>query len=73
LDKKLITIEKNGSYLEKGVTLGKKGYPCKNVPHLEKWVTLRKVITLGKIYHTGKKLITIEKNGSYLETLVTLE
>jgi len=45
-------FEKNG--------LGKKGHSGKNGLHLEKWVTLKKRVTLGKMGHRWK-------NGSYLE------
>ena len=52
---------KNGSHLEKWVTLGKMGHTCKNGSHLEKkWVTLL------------EKWFALEKNGSHLKKWVTL-
>ena len=65
---------KNGSPLEKWLTLGTNGSHLENGSNLKKYTW----VTLGKMGHTWKKGVTLGKmghtckNGSHLKKWVTL-
>ena len=62
---------KNGSHMQKWVTLGKLGHPRKNGPHVESKSHLEKWIKLRKMDHTSKNGSHL-KYGSHLEKCITL-
>ena len=63
---------KNGSLVDKCVTLCKMGHTGKTESHLEEWVTLGKVGHFWKNGSLLEKTVYTWKNGSHLEKCFTL-